>query len=192
MSALKIQPLIDALQKDVNYTLMQMQELQQMSSCELLQQPAPDKWSIAQVLEHLNGYNRFYLAEIDKALRGREHDETVEYKPGWFGNYFTRLMQPDEKGNIGKKMSAPKEYNFGPVLDVNKVLAEFTEGQKRLITLLEQARKSDLGGIKVPISLTKFIKLKLGDTLRFVIAHQMRHFVQINMVRQQIVANHAA
>jgi len=191
MSKLQIQSLIDALQKDVNATLTQLSELQRMPAEELLQQPSPGKWSIAQVLEHLNGYNRFYLAAIEKALSGSKTSIATEYKPGWFGNYFTKLMQPDENGKIGKKMSAPKEYNFGPDLDAEQVLVEFAAGQKKLNGLLEQARKADLN-VKVPISLTKLIKLKSGDTFRFVIAHQVRHFLQIERTRRMVLKKDAA
>jgi uncharacterized damage-inducible protein DinB len=31
----------------------------------------------------------------------------------------------------------------------------------------------------VPISIAKFIKIRLGDTFRFLIAHQQRHFAQV-------------
>lgn len=65
-------------------------------------------------------------------------------------------------------------------LDSRKVLEEFVKGQRRLTGLLEKAEKSNLSKLKVPISISRFIKLKLGDTFRFLIAHQQRHFVQID------------
>lgn len=192
MPPLKIQSLIDSLQKDVQHTLAQTRALQELPAKDLLQQPEQGKWSIAQVLEHLNAYNRFYLAVIEKAMQGNRMSMVAEYKPGWLGNYFTKLMQPKEDGTLAKKMSAPKAYNFGPVLDAEKVVQEFIIGQQKLETLLQKAGKVDLGRVKTPISISSVIKLKLGDTLRFLVAHQMRHFLQINRVKQQVVKNHAA
>ncbi len=32
--------------------------------------------------------------------------------------------------------------------------------------------------IKIPLSITRLVKLKLGDTFRFLVAHEQRHFVQ--------------
>ncbi|MCB0695812.1 MAG: DinB family protein [Chitinophagaceae bacterium] len=185
MPVFKIQSLINDLEKDVQYTLTELSTLQHLTQRELLEQPASGKWSIAQVLEHLNGYNRFYLKALEQAVSTSKVSIATEYKTGWLGQYFTKLMQPGENGKIGKKMSAPAEYNFGPGLDTDKVLSEFAAGQKHLLHLLEKARKADMRSVRVPISLTKLVKLKLGDTFRFVVAHQLRHFIQINSIRKQ-------
>lgn len=191
MPAFNVQALIDSLQQDVRYTLAQVELLKQIPEAEMLQQTQPGKWSIAQVLEHLNGYNRFYLTEIEKALSGNKVSVAAVFQSGFIGNYFTNLMQPKEDGTIAKKMSAPAEYNFGPDLDAAKVLEEFIAGQQKLIMLLDKARKADLG-YKVPISISRWIKLKLGDTFRFLIAHQLRHFVQIDRVKRVVVKDKAA
>lgn len=192
MPSFNIQELISSLQQDVQQTLLQLDRVQQIPADVLLQQPEAGKWSIAQVLEHLNGYNRFYLAAIEKALNNSTQQAPRTYKAGWFGDYFTRLMEPRPDGSLPKKMSAPAPYNFGPELDAEQVLNEFREGQRQLLSLLDKARTADLGGIKVPISISRLIKLKLGDVFRFVIAHQLRHFLQIDRVKQQVYMQHAA
>lgn len=192
MPSFNIQELIASLQQDVRETLLQLETIQQMPVDVRLRQPEPGKWSIAQVLEHLNGYNRFYLIAIEKGLNNSNQQAPRTYKAGWFGDYFTRLMEPRPDGTLAKKMSAPKAYNFGPELDAEQVLKEFREGQHKLLFLLDKARAADLGHIKVPISISKLIKLKLGDVFRFVIAHQQRHFLQINRVKQQVYVQRAA
>lgn len=192
MPSFNIQELIGSLRQDVQQTLLQLETIQQIPADILLRQPEPGKWSIAQVLEHLNGYNRFYLAAIEKGLNNSTQQAARTYKAGWFGDYFTRLMEPKPDGSLSKKMSAPKGYNFGPELDAEQVLKEFREGQHKLLSLLDKARTADLGHIKVPISISKLIKLKMGDVFRFVIAHQLRHFLQINRVKQQVFAQKAA
>jgi len=192
MPSFNIQELIGSLQQDVRETLLQLETIGKIPADVLLQQPEPCKWSIAQVLEHLNGYNRFYLAAIEKGLNNSTHSAPRTYKAGWFGDYFTRLMEPLPDGTLAKKMSAPKGYNFGPELDAEQVLKEFREGQHKLLSLLDKARTADLGHIKVPISISKLIKLKLGDVFRFVIAHQLRHFLQISRVKQQVYVQKAA
>lgn len=192
MPSFNIQELIGSLQQDVRETLLQLETIQQMPVDVRLRQPEPGKWSIAQVLEHLNGYNRFYLIAIEKGLNNSNQQAPRTYKAGWFGDYFTRLMEPRPDGTLAKKMSAPKAYNFGPELDAEQVLKEFREGQHKLLFLLDKARAADLGHIKVPISISKLIKLKLGDVFRFVIAHQQRHFLQINRVKQHVYVQRAA
>ena len=57
-------------------------------------------------------------------------------------------------------------------------LAEFIEQQEKLLQLLEAARTVDLNKASCAISISKWIKLKLGDTFLFFIAHQYRHILQ--------------
>ena len=52
-----------------------------------------------------------------------------------------------------------------------------------LKSLLNQAREVDLTKTKVPISLTRFIKLRLGDTFRFFVYHIERHILQAEKAR---------
>lgn len=173
-----VRELIQQLENEVKTTLTRTATLQSLPQQVLLQQPHPGSWSIAQTLEHLNAYNRYYLPEIEKALL-KSAASAKNFKPGWLGDYFTKLMLPGENGTLAKKMSAPKGYAFAPELDADKVVAEYISGQEKLLELLRRAMSKDLAGVRVPISLSKMIKLKLGDTFRFLIAHQKRHFLQI-------------
>lgn len=192
MPTLNKQSLIDSLQQDVRNILDATQSLQQLANHVLLQQPAAGSWSIAQVLEHLNAYNRFYNKALGAALRNNTRAGRDVFKTGWLGYYFTNLMKPGKNGTIAKKMSAPAGYNFGPELDVEKVIKEFVAGQQELLVLLDKARKADLERVRVPISLTRLIKLKMGDVFCFLVAHQQRHFIQIRNVQRAIAQKQAA
>lgn len=172
--------LLNKLNNDVQQMLARIEDINALSDTDLNRQPAPGKWSVAQVLEHLNSYNRYYLPEMEKALAKRL-PFNPQFKAGWFGNYFTNMMAPKAQ-KVTNKMSSPKDHVPAERLDSAKVLAEFLNGQSRLAALLKQAEKNDVGKLKVPISISRFIKLKLGDTFRFLIAHQQRHFVQIDNV----------
>jgi len=142
----------------------------------LVHQPAPDKWSVAQVIAHLNSYGRYYLPAIEAAMK-QQHHASDEYKPGWLGDYFTKLMMPGTK-----KMKSPKDHSPQPIVKSKPVIDEFLLQQQWLLELLEKAKRTDIGKIRVPISIAKFIRLKLGDTFRFLMAHEQRHFVQIKHI----------
>ena len=75
-------------------------------------------------------------------------------------------------------MKTQKSYTPPAALNAEQVIAEFGEHQQKLLQLLETARNYDLNNIRVPITITKFIKFKLGDTFRFFVAHEQRHMVQ--------------
>jgi hypothetical protein len=58
-------------------------------------------------------------------------------------------------------------------------LEKYLTHQQQLLQLLQSAHRVDLGRNRAAISLSPWIKLKLGDTFRFVIAHQQRHFQKL-------------
>ena len=181
--------LLGQLEQEVRQTLQTAQQLRSLSNERLNTQPQVGTWSIAQVLEHLNSYNRYYLPEIETALQKARlisvrRKET--FSPGWFGNYFTKMMQPGKGGVISKKYSAPSDHVPASKQDVARVIDEFINGQERLIDFLQQSLLTNMGSIKVPISISRFIRLKLGDTFRFLIAHQQRHFIQIQAILNRL------
>jgi hypothetical protein len=196
--------LIDQLQQQTEGFLQKaVSEWQIIPSAKLLQQPAPNKWSATQCLEHLNSYGRYYLQVVEHAIQHAEQKNYLaeeQFTPGWVGNFFTNLMRPDTDGNKMKKMSAPKNHVPPVNLNSDSVLSEFIDQQERMITLLEASRKVSLGRAKVPVSIAKFVKLTLGDTFRFLIMHSYRHILQAERalaaaemkqekVAQKVVAN---
>ena len=50
--------LLDSLQKDIDFLLSQLDEVKVLDDQTLNRAPAAGKWSIAQILKHLNTYNR--------------------------------------------------------------------------------------------------------------------------------------
>lgn len=177
-----ISNLIDDLQQQTESFLEKaVTEWQMISPSRLLKQPAGNKWSVAQCLEHLNSYGHYYLPAIETAIKQAEKNNWLakeQYVPGLLGNYFTNLIRPDMEGKKMKKMAAPKNHTPTVELDSDKVLSEFIDQQERMIKLLERASKINLEKAKVPISIAKLIRLKLGDTFRFLIMHNYRHVVQ--------------
>ncbi|MVN91900.1 DinB family protein [Mucilaginibacter aquatilis] len=156
--------------------------------------PVPGKWSIAQVLEHLNFYHNFYLPEIEKAFSKHKqiyNDDNSKFTSGRIGGYLTKIMQPDAAGKVSNKTKAFKDYIPAPYLNAQNVLNSFLQNQIRFANLIEQAQHYDLNSLRVPMSITKLIRLKLGDMLRVLVVHQQRHLIQINdaiemLERQQL------
>jgi hypothetical protein len=169
--------LIDQLQADTRQLIATATFLQNEDPGVLLEQPAPGKWSVIQVLEHLNSYSDYYIPVLQKGL-SENVPATTDFRSGWLGNYFTNSMLP-KQGEVKNKMKAPKNHRPSFHADAKPVIEKFLQQQHELLGLLEIARQKNIGKIRIPISLAKFIKLKAGDTFRFLIAHEQRHFVQI-------------
>jgi len=179
------QVLLEELQSNVRQLVLIANKLKLQDPGVLLEQPAPGKWSVVQVLEHLNSYGRYYIPAIEKSLL-QNRPATELFKPGFIGDYFTKMLAPSEKGTVKYKMNAPKDHKPSAHLDHQPVLKTFLEQQQTLLELLEKAKTKNIGRIRTPISISRFIKLKLGDTFRFLIAHEQRHFIQITNTMAQV------
>ncbi len=175
------QQLLDTLEKNVVHTIQKATALQLLGTGKLALAPAKDKWSVLQVLYHLNSYNNYYLPHIQDAMRnGGKLPASASFKSGLLGNYFANMMQPGNDGVIKNTMKAPKDHIAATGFSDTAAIAEFIAGQEKLLQLIHTARTVNMTRISVPISISKFIKIRLGDTFRFLIAHQQRHFIQIN------------
>lgn len=182
MKKINSHSLLDQLQSDVREIILQATALSQKDRHVLEQQPSNDKWSVAQVLEHLNFYSSFYIPAIEKKLHLHQSVSKTQFSPGWLGNYFTKLMKPAAGNRIVKKMKSPQNALPSAQPDAGKMLEEFLQHQHELLNLLQIAKSASLDTIRIPTSLSKLIQLKLGDTFRFFIAHEQRHFLQIRNV----------
>jgi hypothetical protein len=168
--------LLDQLETRIEQHLKTViSSFQNRSEAELLKPAANGGWSIAQCLEHLNSYGRYYLPAIEKGIHTSKNTAAPIFKSSWLGAYFTRLMEPGAKS---KAMKSPKEHKPQPDLDAAKVIAEFIEQQELLLTLIRRAGAKDIGRIRISISIAQWIKLKLGDVFGFVVAHNERHIQQ--------------
>lgn len=175
--------LIDDLIERTKNVLNQGEHYKTLSLKELNTRTAPQTWSVLECLEHLNRYGNFYLPEIEQRLQQATKSNTETFKSGWLGNYFAKSMLPKEKLN---KMNTFKEMNpLGSQLD-KETVNTFIQQQKKILELLQMARQYNLNKVKTGISISKWIKLKLGDTFRVIIYHNQRHMVQGNRVLASI------
>jgi len=174
-----IQDLIQRTQDHLN----QGERYLQMSVEDLNWKENLEKWSVLECIEHLNRYGDFYIPEISQRIKnGQKVSGSPTFKSGWLGNYFAESMLPKEKLN---KMKTFKSMNpVGSNLD-KRVLEKFINQQKQLLELLDAARATDMTKTKTAISISKLIKLRLGDTFRVVIYHNYRHIVQADKVLEQ-------
>ena len=99
------------------------------------------------------------------------------------------MIKPTNIYEIKNKMKTQKKMSFPNSLNIDTVMKEFLAGQDKLLQLLELAKGRNLEKIHIPVSITKLIKFRLGDTFRFLIAHEQRHMIQArNTLRETGVA----
>lgn len=148
------------------------------SSRELNWKPQTDQWSAAECLEHLNIYSRYYNPAMKAAISKGNGASVGEFKSAWFGDFSVKSVHPDNT----KAQKTLKRLN--PALSElpSTVLNDFLHHQRELREIITQSRTVNLNTIKIPTEVAKFMKLRLGDCLRFVIAHEQRHIQQAQKV----------
>lgn len=136
-----------------------------------------DAWSILECVEHLNLYGDYYLEAIEKSMSSQKNNSGLSiFKSGIIGNYFANLMMVKD-GKI-KKMRSPKDKNPANSQLTSFTIDRFLKQQEKLVSLLHQAVTVDLTKTKTSISISRHIKLRLGDTFRFFVYHIERHILQ--------------
>jgi len=134
-----------------------------------------ESWSALECIEHLNRYGDFYIPEITNRISKAKHKSADIFKSNWLGNYFTKSVSYNEDLN---KMKTFKSMNpINSALDTH-TLEKFINQQHQIIELLDQSKAVNLDKTKTAISISKLIKLRLGDTFRVLIHHNERHIKQ--------------
>lgn len=159
--------------------IKRVENLTQLTQEQLNYKPTSKVWSVLECIEHLNLYGDFYLPEIETQINSSTFSFSNNFKSGFFGNYFAKSMLPKKKLN---KMKTFKDKNPSGSSLNTFVLNRFILQQEKLLLLLEKAKNINLNKTKTAISITKLLKLKLGDTFRVVIYHNERHILQAERI----------
>ena len=137
-------------------------------------------WNIAQCLAHLNTYGHYYLPKMEAILAKSNELSASAYTPSWLGNYFVGMMEVNKQH---KKYKAAKQHH-PQVKDVYAVVTEFIDQQETFLKYIKAFERVDLNKVKIPISISKWIKLRLGDVLAFMVVHNERHIHQIRNIQR--------
>ena len=139
-------------------------------------------WSILEILAHLNEYALYYNEVISRRIdktRFREPRQTFISSP--LGRSAWISMKLGNARNVKRKLRSPRIYNpsFNKEILLDNSASTFLESQKELLNIIRKAANVSLRKVRIPISISKLIRLRLGDALMFVIYHNERHIQQV-------------
>lgn len=159
-----------------------------LSADQLNWQKTTNSWSIRQTLMHLNEYARFYHTEFVKRIDQTRFKEPIpHFVSSPLGKSAWKSMKLGNAKNIKRRFHSPKQYNplVNKELTDNDSVANFLRHQYELLQILDSATHVNLRKVKIPISISKIIRLRLGDALQFVIYHNERHVQQLKNIMSQ-------
>ncbi len=143
--------------------------------------PSENTWSLLEIFAHLNEYAAFYHPAFTKKISlTRYRNPRINFIPSPLGKSAWKSMQLGQLKNIKRKFNAAR--NFNPIFNKELVKGDdiqiFKRFQEELLTILESAKNVNIQRAKVPTSISKFVRLRLGDAFLFVIYHNQRHIQQ--------------
>ena len=152
-----------------------------LNSEQLNWRPSPGGWSVGQCLAHLAMANERYLPPIQEALHTRPLSPVSEITPGWFGRWFiANIAEPSPKT---RRIRAPKQIQPESRVDFI-VLGRFLRSNAATRDLILRARDHDVNRIRFANPFVPCVRFTVGTGFEIVSAHERRHLLQAERVRQ--------
>lgn len=151
------------------------------SSKQLNWKPDANTWSLNEIFSHLNHYAAFYHSAFFQRIENtRFRVPREQFSSSPLGRSAWQSMKLGKQNNIKRKFNAPKAYNptIHPEIVDQDSVHQLIGCQHELLRVLEASIAVNLRKVKVPISISKIIRLRLGDALLFVAYHNERHMQQ--------------
>ncbi|HLK56462.1 MAG TPA: DinB family protein [Chthonomonadaceae bacterium] len=146
--------------------------------------PSPDRWSIAQCLDHLNKVNLLLLPRMESEI-----SDALPLAPDafrvWHPSFLERLFIQTVGPNARYKAEVPKLYIPAPEGTVKDVMHTFCEANDRILACMEQAKGHDLRRIKVTSPVSGLVRMSLGAWFASAVVHTEYHIGQAKAVKAE-------
>lgn len=163
-------------------------EFSSMTDEQMRWKPTPEKWSITECLQHLNLAERFYIRNIQHKVDQLGLIQTAPIDQRLVSDFVGKVMLYCVDPQVKIKIPAPGMIRPRPASDLipADVVAQFMDLQTLLHTLLDKAIYLDWNREKVMTLFGNWLKIRLGDALRMLVAHTERHMKQAMRVKAEM------
>lgn len=158
-----------------------------LSEGEFNWRPAPDRWSIAECLVHLNLSVGETLPAFDRAIEDAQRRRLFAPGPfryGWFARRMVGSMEPPVK----RRFRTARKLVPAAGQSLERVLAEFVAARDELAQRIRRSEGLDLQRAKVQSPVIRFLRMPLGAYFAMILAHDRRHLWQARQVLERIRA----
>lgn len=153
-----------------------------LSEAQLNWKPAPDKWSIAQCLDHLAVTSKKFDAYFTVALaRGREKwpaSTAPAYRPSRMGGWLIKQVTPE----TGRNLPAPKVFRPSESSTIQGALESFLKQQERFLAFVRETAGIDYNKTRLRSPVTPLMRYSLADAFVITVVHGQRHLAQARRV----------
>lgn len=179
--------LLEKLLQDSNQNLQFIQsEVTKNPNHILTWKEAESKWSVFDVVDHLNKVYELYLPNFKKAIENAPELANKGYEEGVQRTIIGRLSIYAMKPKGSRRRFKMKTFDFFMPSysdDSGSALVDtFIENKNMFNGFIKDARFKNLKGIKIPTALGEKMKFYIPECFEFILAHENRHLVQIKTI----------
>ncbi|HKP38353.1 MAG TPA: DinB family protein [Pyrinomonadaceae bacterium] len=154
----------------------------QLNESQLNWKPAPEKWSIAQCLDHLAVTSHGFDSYFTKALaRGRTKwpvTSPPKYRPSFIGGWLIKQVEPV----TGRNLPAPKVFRPSSS-NIENALEKFLAQQETFLQFVRATEGTDFNKTRLRSPVTPLMRYSLADAFVVTVVHGQRHLAQARRVR---------
>jgi hypothetical protein len=154
------------------------QSLLRLTDDQLAFTPVSGHWSIIEIFGHLNLSLDVYIRNILSRITLAPDSRADEYHSSWLGDLLYQRIVPRADGSVLKMKTIRSLRPEKKPEDPREVLCSFQRKCDALDDILRHMSTKDLQKIRIPFHFIPFLHFGLGDTLRFLVAHNERHLLQ--------------
>ncbi|MEX1212544.1 MAG: DinB family protein [Balneolaceae bacterium] len=143
----------------------------------LIRRPEPDKWSVAENLDHLKKFNDSYLPQIEAMVAGSYNRPLLSRIPG-LSSAMKGMLHHFVKPDTTRKMGTFPLWEPENSLQGGDVLRRFKEHQEKLKEMIHIAVPFMERGAVVHSPATRWIVYDLKGAFDMIVDHEKRHLKQ--------------
>jgi len=152
-----------------------------LNAAQLNWRPSPERWSVAQCLDHLINSNREMHGPLDEVLAGRKRTRMLERVPGLAG-FWGRLMVKSLRPEATRKLKSPATSSPSASAIAPDIERRFVTEQHTTITRMRSLEGRDPARVVLTSPFMAMIVYSALDACRIIVVHERRHFAQAQRV----------
>lgn len=155
------------------------------SAEKLNQKPAPEKWSVAQVLDHLIRINESYqpiLSQVRAGSYSLPWHARLGFMVRFFGNFILQSVEPTRK----RKMKTFPVWEPSYSTLSGDIVTRFLAHQQELIREIQSWEPLIAKGVIICSPANRIIVYKLETAAKIITAHEERHLNQALEVKSNL------
>ena len=149
---------------------------------ELNWKPAPDAWSVGQVLDHLIRTNESYFPLLEGA-RADDYRPPLHGRLGFVARFLGRLILKAVRPEATRKVRTMPAWEPTESDVSSDVVERFVRHQGELADVVRGAADLVERGVVIPSPASRLLVYDVGSAFDILVAHERRHLGQATEVR---------